>query len=132
MLHALDYLFSFLHIAFTLFNLVGWIWKRPRRIHLITILLTTASWFILGIWYGWGYCFLTDWQWTIKEKLGERNLPSSFIKYFADKISGGNISPGFINYATLICFLVAAIMTIYLNFFRSKYVASNAQRIRRT
>jgi hypothetical protein len=92
--------------------------------------LTTASWFILGIWYGWGYCVLTDWQWKIKEQLGEHSLPSSFIKYFADKISGGNISPNLINYATLICFLIAAIMTIYLNFFRSKHVASNAQRTR--
>jgi hypothetical protein len=115
MLRILDYLFSFLHIAFTLFNLFGWIWPKTRRIHLITLGLTTASWFILGIWYGWGYCFLTDWQWRVKEKLGEYNLPSSFIKYFADKISGGNINPSFINSVTLVCFLAAAILSIYFN-----------------
>ena len=117
MLYILDYFFSFLHIAFTLFNLLGWIWTKTRKIHLVTISLTAASWFVLGIWFGWGYCFLTDWQWTIKEKLGERNLPSSFIKYFADKISGKDIDPTFINTATLVCFLVAVILTIYFNFF---------------
>ena len=115
MLHFLDYFFSFLHIAFTLFNLVGWIWQSTRRIHLITILLTAASWFILGIWYGWGYCFLTDWQWAIKEKLGERNLPSSFIKYFSDKLIGSDINTSLINSCTLIGFLLATMLSIYLN-----------------
>jgi hypothetical protein len=115
MLYALDYFFSFLHIAFTLFNLVGWIWRRTRRIHLVTILLTAASWFILGIWYGWGYCFLTDWQWTIKEKLGERNLPSSFVKYFADKVTGSDINTSLIITSTLVGFLLATILSIYLN-----------------
>jgi hypothetical protein len=118
MLYLLDYFLGFLHVAFTLFNLLGWIWPKTQKLHLITISLTAASWFILGIWYGWGYCFLTDWEWAIKEKLGERNLPSSFIKYFADKISGNDVDPSLINTATLICFLTAVILTIYFNFFR--------------
>ncbi len=122
MLRLLDFFFSFLHIAFTLFNLFGWIWPKTRKLHLITITVTAASWFILGIWYGWGYCFLTDWQWSIKEKLGERNLPSSFIKYFADRVIGGNINSTLINTVTLTCFLLAVVLTIYVNFFlrRSK------------
>lgn len=118
MLVALDYFLSFLHIAFTLFNLVGWIWPKTRKLHLITICATAASWFIAGIWYGWGYCFLTDWQWQVKERLGERNLPSSFIKYFADKVSGADIDASLISMVTLICFLAAVILTIYVNFFR--------------
>ena len=118
MLHALDYFLSFLHIAFTLFNLVGWIWPRTRRLHLITISATAASWFILGIWNGWGYCILTDWQWAVKEKLGETNLPSSFIKYFADKVTGADINASLINIVTLICFIAAVVLTIYFNFFR--------------
>jgi|SRR6516225_4895715 hypothetical protein len=117
MLRTLDYFLGFLHIAFTLFNLLGWIWPKTRRIHLITISLTAASWFILGIWYGWGYCFLTDWEWSIKQKLGEHNLPSSFIKYFADKISCGDINPSLINTVTLILFVLALGLTVYFNFF---------------
>ena len=120
MLFLLDLLLSFLHIAFTLFNLLGWIWPRTRKLHLITIGATAASWFILGIWYGWGYCFLTDWQWSVKERLGEGNLPSSFIKYFADKLTGRDIDPSIINTITLICFLAAVILTVYVNFFMKK------------
>ena len=120
MLELLDYLFSFLHIAFTLFNLVVWIWPKTRKAHLITIGATAASLFILCIWYGWGYCFLTDWQWSVKERLGETNLPSSFIKYFADKVSGSDINPSLINSVTLICFILAVVLTIYVNFFLKK------------
>ena len=120
MLHLLDLFFSFLHIAFTLFNLVGWIWPKTRKLHLITIGATAASWFILGIWYGWGYCFLTDWQWGVKEKLGERNLPSSFIKYFADKLTGKDIDPTLVTNVTLICFVGAVIATVYVNWPRRR------------
>jgi len=120
MLRILDYFLGFLHIAFTLFNLLGWIWPKTRKIHFITIALTAASWFILGICYGWGYCFLTDWEWSIKEKLGEHNLPSSFIKYFVDKTSGSDINPAVVNIATLILFLAAALLTIYFNLFHRR------------
>jgi hypothetical protein len=120
MLRILDLFFSFLHIAFTLFNLTGWIWKKTRKLHLITLGVTAASWFILGIWYGWGYCFLTDWQWSIKEKLGEKNLPASFIKYFADKVTGSDIDPALVSNVTLICFLLAVVLTLYVNFFKKK------------
>jgi hypothetical protein len=120
MLHILDYFFTFLHLLFTAFNLVGWIWPSTRKLHLITMALTTASWFILGIWYGWGYCFLTDWQWSIKTKLGESHLPGSFIKYFADKVTGRDIDPNVVNIVTLICFVIALLLTIYVNFIKKK------------
>lgn len=40
----------------------------------------------LGYFYGWGYCLLTDWHWEIKRKLGEVDLPSSFVSYSLDKM----------------------------------------------
>jgi hypothetical protein len=122
MLVALDIFLTILHIGFTLFNLLGWIWQRTRKLHLLTISLTAASWFILGIWYGWGYCILTDWQWTIKEKLGEKELPSSFITYFANKITGRSVDASFITGATLVCFALATTLTVYVNFFKRKHV----------
>jgi Protein of Unknown function (DUF2784) len=104
----------------TLFNLTGWIWKRTRRAHLFTLGLTLISWFVFGFWYGWGYCFLTDWQWQVKEKLGETNLPSSFIKYLADKISGKNFNPSFVDNVTLGCLLFAIAAAVYVNFIQRK------------
>src|SRR5215211_4926500 len=92
-----DILFTILHLVIILFNLFGWISVRTRKAHLICITLTAASWFLLGIWFGIGYCPITEWQWQIKEKLGESNLPDSFIKYYGDKITGSNLNPGFID-----------------------------------
>jgi hypothetical protein len=116
MLQVLDLLFTLLHLVIILFNLFGWIWPKTRRLHFYCILLTAGSWLILGIWYGLGYCPITDWQWQIKERLGEHNLPNSFIKYFADKLSGRDISSSFVDLLTALFFLLASILSLYTNF----------------
>ncbi|TKC05899.1 DUF2784 domain-containing protein [Pedobacter frigoris] len=118
--HLLDLLFTFLHLIIIGFNLFAWIWRPTRRLHLIVAGITLGCWFILGIWFGIGYCPITDWQWTIKESLGETNLPNSFVKYYADKISGLDISSDVIDAITVISFLSAISLSVYLNFFNRK------------
>src|SRR5438876_8993347 len=104
MLHFWDIVLTLLHFIIISFNLFGWIFPATRKAHFICILVTGASWFLLGIWFGIGYCPITDWQWQIKAKLGEHNLPASFITYYANKIFNKNFSDSFINIITLICF----------------------------
>jgi hypothetical protein len=118
LLHIIDIFFTLLHLAIIGFNLLGWIWRSTRKAHFYCILITAFSWFILGIWFGWGYCPVTDWQWEIKEKLGETNLPNSFIKYFADIISGRNISTTLIDTVTALNFTLAAVLSVYMNFIK--------------
>lgn len=101
MLSILDILFTVLHVALMLFNLTGWIWKKTRRLHLVVLLATAASWGLLGIWYGWGYCPLTDWHWDVKAQLGEGNLPNSFVKYLADKLFSADFPSKIIDRITL-------------------------------
>ncbi|MDR9418493.1 DUF2784 domain-containing protein [Gracilimonas sp.] len=84
--HALDYLFVIFHFSLIAFNLTGWIWQKTRRLHLYVISATIFSWVGLGFFYGWGYCPCTDWHWQIKRKLGETDLPLSYIKYYLDQI----------------------------------------------
>jgi hypothetical protein len=120
MLHFLDILLTIAHLAIVGFNLFGWIWPKTRKAHFIFVLLTGGSWLLLGIWFGMGYCPVTDWQWDVKEKLGETNLPNSFIKYYADKLTGKDFSPSFIDAVTAISFAIAAVISIYLNFFRKR------------
>lgn len=115
-----DFLLSILHLIIIGFNLLGWIWVRTRKLHLIVVAATLGCWFILGIWYGIGYCPITDWQWQVKEVLGERNLPNSFIKYFADKITGQDIDSEFIDIATAASFVSVILLTLYLNFIKKK------------
>lgn len=120
MLYFLDILFTLLHLLIIGFNLFGWIFPATRKLHFIFILVTAFSWFILGIWFGMGYCPITDWQWQIKESLGERNLPGSFITYFANKVTGRDFSDALVNQVTLICFIAAALLSVYVNFLKRK------------
>lgn len=116
LLKALDIILYLIHILLIGFNVLGWIWKKTRKWHLLCIFLTALSWFVLGIWYGFGYCFLTDWQWDIKQELGETRLPSSFIDHFLNQVMGFSIDPQLIDHVTGITFILAAVLTIFLNF----------------
>jgi ammonia channel protein AmtB len=116
----LDGFLTIVHLSIILFNLFGWIPKVTRKAHLISILLTAGSWFVLGIWYGMGYCPFTDWQWKVKSQLGEKNLPSNFIEYFLKKITNHDFSTNFINNLIAACFALAALLSLYVNFILPK------------
>ena len=116
MFHFLDILLTIVHLSIVCFNLFGWMPKKWRKAHFISIVLTAASWFILGIWFGFGYCPFTDWQWQVKERLGEKNLPANFVEYFAEKITGQNFSPTLVSNVIAISFAAAALISVYVNF----------------
>ena len=115
MLLFLDVFLTIFHTAVTLFNLLGWIWYKTRKIHLITIFLTLASWLILGIWYGLGYCPLTDWHWDIKRALGER-VRGSFNKYMLDMIFNTNLDRELVNWITGVGLAVVIVASVLLNY----------------
>ncbi|WP_225872493.1 DUF2784 family protein [Pedobacter polaris] len=114
---VLDILLTILHLIIIGFNLFGWLFKATKKLHFWFAMVTLGCWTILGVWFGFGYCPITDWQWNIKTQLGEQNLPGSFIKYFADKLTGSNINADLIDVLTLIFFLVAIACSIKVNFF---------------
>jgi len=124
-LRILGLLLTLLHFVIIGFNLLGWIWKRTRKLHFIVVCATAACWFILGIWFGIGYCPITDWDWQIKEKLGEHNLPNSFIKYYADMIAGHSVNANLIDMLTAAGFFMAALLAIYFNFIQPRLVKSH-------
>ena len=120
MLKFLDILLTLVHFALITFNLFGWIWQKTRKAHLVTVVATAFSWFVLGFWFGWGYCPITHWQWEVKQQLGETNLPNSFIKYYADRISGQNINPAVVDRGTAIVFAIIVLITVFVNIFKQK------------
>ena len=115
MLNLADILLTALHVTIIAFNLFGWIPKSTRKANLVLQMLTAASWFILGIWYGAGYCPLTDWQWQVKERLGEKNLPSNFVEYLAEKLTGHDFDAGSISIVIAVSFGLAVIASLYVN-----------------
>ena len=112
----LDHFLFIFHTAFTLFALVGWLWRKTRKLHLLVILLTATSWFVFGIWKGLGYCFLTDWHWDIKRALGQQDLPRSYIKYMVDQLLGTNIAPQLAEVMAGTGLAIATLGTAVLNF----------------
>jgi hypothetical protein len=122
--HLLDYFFLFFHTILTLFNLLGWIWKKTRLANFITLFLTGLAWFGLGIFYGIGYCPLTDWHWNVLEKLGVKDLPNSYITYIIHRLSGLQMNEQTVEVATLIGFIIALLLSVYLNFYRKKRIQS--------
>ncbi len=113
--HILDIFFFVFHTTLTLFNCLGWIWKKTRKLNLVTLLLTAGSWFILGIWYGWGYCLCTDWHWAVREKLGFYDQTRSYIHFLILKLTGLNLEMGAVEKATLVIFLLALALSVFLN-----------------
>lgn len=111
----LDYFFVVFHTALIFFNLFGWLLKRLRKWHLGVISLTLASWFILGIWYGWGYCPLTDWHWDILRELGETGLPRSYITYLFDRLLSISITDTAADVLVVGLAIPAFLISIWLN-----------------
>jgi hypothetical protein len=114
--HILDIFFVIFHSSLVLFNLFGWIWRKTRILNLITLILTGASWLFLGLIVGsLGYCPLTDWHFSILDKLGKTDLPNSYIKYLADRITGLNMNASLVDKVTLYAFIAALVLSLFFN-----------------
>jgi hypothetical protein len=111
----LNIFFFVFHTLLTLFNITGWLFRITRKWNLITLLLTAFSWFVLGIWYGWGYCLCTDWHWQVREQLGYHDEQNSYIHFLLVKLTGINFNSNLVDSATLIIFLLSLILSIWLN-----------------
>jgi len=111
----LDNFFILFHTLLAVFNIFGWIWKKTRKLNLLLLALTTFSWFILGIWYGIGYCPLTEWHWQIRWRLGYQDMPYSYIKFLFDTLTGYDFNPLLVDTITGVAFGLALVISMILN-----------------
>lgn len=121
-----DIFFFVFHIGLIFFNLFGWIPKTFRKWNLITLTLTAFSWFVLGIFYGLGYCFLTDWHWQVRETLGYSTESNSYIHFLIMELTGISIREDLVDMFTVIFFLAALALSIYVNL-RDRKRITNAE-----
>lgn len=112
---VLNYFFFVFHTLFTLFNIIGWAFPKIRKWNLATLILTAFSWFVLGIWYGWGYCLCTDWHWNVREHLGYHDEEISYIHFLLLKLTGIDFNEQLVENTTLIVFLASFIISVWLN-----------------
>ena len=115
-----DKLFIIFHTSLILFNLFGWIIKLLRKANLVVLLLTGASWFILGIFYGIGYCLFTDWHFDLLRDQGQTDLPSSYVVYLVERLTGYRPDAGFTDVTVLALYFLALALSVHVNFFTKK------------
>jgi Protein of Unknown function (DUF2784) len=115
MLLFLNSFFHVTHIAAILFLMVGWIFVKTRKAHLVLLSLTIFSWIGLGIFYGWGYCFWTDWHWRVRDLLGKSH-PASYIKLLVDSFSGRSWNANIVDLFTAITLAIIILFTAAVNF----------------
>jgi hypothetical protein len=114
--HILDIFFVVFHTGIIIFSLTGWIWKKTRKWNLIVLGLIGCSWLFLGMIVGMpGYCPLTDWHFDVLEKLGRTDLPYSYVKYLADRLTGLDFNANLVDDATLWSYIAALVVSLGLN-----------------
>ncbi len=111
----LNYFFFAFHTLLILFNIFGWIFRKTRKWNLLTLLITAFSWFVLGIWYGWGYCPFTDWHWKVRELMGYHDQSASYIHFLFLKLTGLNVSMHVVDVTTIIVFATSLFLSAWFN-----------------
>ncbi|OQA01417.1 MAG: hypothetical protein BWY70_00395 [Bacteroidetes bacterium ADurb.Bin408] len=111
----LDWFFTIFHLAFSIFNLFGWIFRKTRRLNLYLLLITAFSWFVLGIKYGFGYCPLTDLHWKVLHHLKVYDLPYSYVKFVIDRFFGTNLNDRVVDNVVVGLFFLALGFSLYFN-----------------
>lgn len=120
MLKLLDFFFTVFHTILILFNLFGWIFPATRRLNLIVLLITGGSWFILGLFYGIGYCPLTDWHFQVLENSGYTDLPNSYVTFLIQRFTGHTPNQQLTDTVTMICYFTALVVSVVLNLRKRK------------
>ena len=115
MLSFLNIFFFVFHSCLILFNLFGWIWRKTRKANLILLALTLCSWFILGIWYGFGYCPCTDWHWQVRTKLNLPVVSDSYLEFLIETITGLDVNKSLVDVFALLFLAAALVMSSVTN-----------------
>jgi hypothetical protein len=84
----------------------------------MSLSITGFFWLIAGIWYGFGYCPLTEWHWNVKARLGHLNLPDSYIKYILDYATKRSWDATFVDNITIGAFSIAFVCS-FIAFFKT-------------
>ncbi len=114
-LQLLDAGFFFLHSCIVLFNVFGWMWRRTRRANLVLLLLTLASWLLMGAIYGVGYCVCTDLHFRVRRALGYHDLGDSYLSFLVWKVTGYLPSDHLVRIVSGTVFCFCLVISLWLN-----------------
>lgn len=92
MLLFADVFFFVFHTGLMAFNGFGWMFRRTRRWALYTLLATACSWFVMGLWYGIGYCLCTDIHMGIRRARGIEDSAETYVQLLVQVLTGQTVS----------------------------------------
>ena len=121
LLRALDLFFVAFHTVLIVFSLLGWIVPRLRRANLVVLLLIAGSWLGLGMFYGLGFCPLTEWHWRVLRALGQHDLPRSYTQYLLQRLLGISVTSTAVDWLTALSAAVALVISLALNIRDRRY-----------
>jgi len=111
----LNIFFFIFHSALMVFIIFGWMWKKTRVANLVVVLLTAFSWFILGIWYGFGFCPSTEWHWQVRMKLGYYDMPNSYTKFLVDNLTGLDVNQKLVDIFAVLFLMLSLFASVFTN-----------------
>jgi hypothetical protein len=114
-LQVLNIGFFVFHTALILFNVLGWLSRRWRKWNLVCLGLTALSWFLMGIWYGAGYCICTDWHYQVRHTMGVRGDPDNYVQLLVRSLTGWTPSDSLSRTVAGVCFGISLIASLVLN-----------------
>ncbi len=113
---ALNLILHVAHQGLIVFTLLGWAFCETRLLHLAAMVLVGVSWLGFGFFHGLGYCLLTDIQWRLKQRMGERTPTGGYMKFLADRLSGRDLDARLVDSVTYItcalCCAVSLLLTL--------------------
>jgi hypothetical protein len=112
---VLNGFFHLFHVLVISFTLSGWIFPQTRCAHLILVLATLGSWFILGRWLGEGYCPVTDLHWRIKDSFGEGRPKGTYIYLLVRRVTGQKPSSESVDRAVVYTTFFLLIVSLFFN-----------------
>jgi hypothetical protein len=114
-LQSLNVAFLVFHTGLIAFNCFGWAWRSTRRWNLLTLGLTAASWLVMGLRYGIGYCVCTDWHWQVRRALGYHDPDSTYIQFLVRSLTGWSLSEYLARSVAGWVFGIAVVLSVALN-----------------
>jgi hypothetical protein len=114
-LSAANVAFWVFHSALMVFLVLGWMFAKTRRLHLIAVMATACSWFIFGLWKGIGYCLCTDLHMQVREALGIHDRSRMYVQLMIESMTGVRLEDRAMMWITGGSFALATVMSIWLN-----------------
>jgi hypothetical protein len=80
-LRFLNFILHALHVIIISFIAFGWMIPNLRKLHLAFVLMTLATWVILG------YCPLTELHWWVRRKANLRVVDGPYIPFVVEQLT---------------------------------------------